>query len=78
MFQITINQIPFSVELGSITGSEIRKVGNTPFDQIIKFQIPGHTNLIEIGDNDHVDLTRPGAEHFFSDKVVSPLPKKNN
>jgi hypothetical protein len=70
-YDIIINNISHSVELGFIIGSEIRKIGNIPSDHIIKFQILGRTDLIEIGDNDNVDLTRPGAEYFFSEKRLA-------
>jgi hypothetical protein len=70
-YEIFINNISHLIELGSITGSEIRRIGNIPPDHIIKFQILERTDLlIEIGDDDSVDLTRPGAEHFFSENSI--------
>ncbi|MFL5731452.1 MAG: multiubiquitin domain-containing protein [Cytophagaceae bacterium] len=63
-----INRIPCSVTLGSVTGEEIRRLGFVPADHILKFQIPGTINFIDIGDKDLIDLTREGAEHFISEQ----------
>jgi hypothetical protein len=52
----------------SITGSEIRQAGNVPADYSIFLKVngPGDDELIE--DNQKVDLSVPGRDHFYSSK----------
>jgi hypothetical protein len=66
MYKILINDILYSVKSGCITGEEIRKLGNIPENHELKFRIPGRMELIEVNNEDHIDLTRPGIEYFIA------------
>jgi hypothetical protein len=69
MFKIEINNLPYSVELGFITGGELRKIGNIPTNHVLQFAIPEHWNLVVVSNNDYIDLSRPGTEHFLSTMI---------
>jgi hypothetical protein len=68
MYEIFINKLPYSFNLGFITGFELRKIGHIPASHLLKFLLSKSKDFIEINDNDSVDLTRAGAEYFTSEK----------
>jgi hypothetical protein len=68
MYDIFINKVLYSVKSGFITGTEIKKLGSIPLGHLLKFQLSKAMDFIEINDNDHIDLTRAGAECFLSEK----------
>lgn len=66
MQDILINSRPFKVNSDFISGADIKKMGGIPVHHKIYFHPRGIARGIEIGDQDSVDLTRPGAEEFRS------------
>jgi len=64
--KLTINGQHFDWHEQYITGSQIRKLGKIPKDDVIILEIkrPWEDEIIK--DDDPVDLARPGIEHFIS------------
>jgi hypothetical protein len=64
--KLTINGQHFEWHEQYITGSQIRKLGKIPKDDVIILEIkrPWEDEIIK--DADNVDLARPGIEHFIS------------
>jgi hypothetical protein len=66
MHEIIINNKSYSPIGSFITGAQIKKLANIALSDIVVFQIAGSILGVEVNDNDLVDLSRPGAEHFIS------------
>lgn len=65
-FQITINSKKHEWPEPSITGRDIRKIGDIPPEDEIFLKKPKEDEPVE--DADKVDLSKEGVEHFYSEK----------
>jgi hypothetical protein len=68
VYKYSIDNKPKETPNQFITGAEIRQAGNVPADYSIFLKVngPGDDELIE--DNQKVDLSVPGRDHFYSSK----------
>jgi len=68
VYKYSIDNKPKESANQFITGAEIRQAGNVPADYSIFLKVngPGDDELIE--DNQKVDLSVPGRDHFYSSK----------
>lgn len=73
VYKIRIDKNNFDVLNQFITGAELKKLGGIPADYEIFLKVngPGEDKLIT--DNEKVDLSEPGREHFYGCK-----PNTNN
>lgn len=65
-FNIMIDNKPFDWGSQFIKGSEIRSLGNIPENYEVYLKINGPGENILITNNEKVDLSQPGREHFIS------------
>jgi len=65
-FKILIDQKPFDVSEQFITGTKIKQLVNAPSNYGVWLKVHGPGDDIEIGDNEQVDLSEKGREHFFT------------
>jgi len=66
IFKIMVDQKPFDVENQFITGSEIKKLVGVPANYGVWLKVNGPNPDKEIADNEPVDLSQQGREHFFT------------
>ncbi|PKP01379.1 MAG: hypothetical protein CVU11_15415 [Bacteroidetes bacterium HGW-Bacteroidetes-6] len=65
-FKILVDQKPFEVEEQFITGTQIKTLVGAPADYGVWLKVNGPNPDKEIADNEQVDLSQPGREHFFT------------
>ncbi|PWV47054.1 multiubiquitin domain-containing protein [Chitinophaga sp. S165] len=68
--EYTINGVRFESRSQYINGNLIHQQASIPRDHQIYLAIQGPWDDELIGNNDFVDLARPGIEHFYSKEVV--------
>lgn len=66
IFKIMVDQKPFDVVNQFITGLEIKKLVGTPANYGVWLKVNGPNPDKEIADDEQVDLSQPGREHFFT------------
>lgn len=64
--KILIDQKPFDVADQFITGLQIKQLVNAPANYGVWLKVNGPGDDLEILDNEQVDLSQPGREHFFT------------
>lgn len=70
-YQILIDNRPHRWPEPAISGAQLKKLaGVDPASYDVWQDVPGPED-IQIGDGDSVDLTRPGAERFFTGKKTT-------
>ncbi len=67
-FKILIDQKPFDVEDQFITGSQIKVLAQVPTEYGVWLKVNGPEDDREIENDEKVDLSKPGREHFFTGK----------
>ena len=65
-FKILVDQKPFEVEEQFITGLQIKSLIGAPANYGVWLKVNGPNPDKEIADNEQVDLSQPGREHFFT------------
>jgi hypothetical protein len=65
-YHILIDQKPYWVDSATITGAQIKKIAGIPSNYTLYQRVTGPGEDLPISDNQAVDLSQPGAEHFFS------------
>ncbi|WP_298247270.1 multiubiquitin domain-containing protein [uncultured Christiangramia sp.] len=65
-FKIMVDQKPFEVENKFITGSEIKVLVSAPANYGVWLKVNGPGDDIEIENNEKIDLSDKGREHFFT------------
>ena len=65
-YKILIDNKPFDHPSQFITGKEIKTYVNAPANFGAWLKGKGHDQDKEIGDNEQLDLSVPGREHFFT------------
>lgn len=69
-FKITIDGKPFEWHHRLITGSQLRELAHVPPDYSIFLKVRhGEDELIN--EDEKVDLSHPGKEHFYSCKTAA-------
>lgn len=68
--QITIEGKPYEWTRQYITGKEVKKLGNLPVDSKLFLTIANPWKDEAIGDDEEVDLARPGIEGFYIKKKL--------
>ena len=66
MYKIMIDQKPYEVADQFITGAQIKALAHVPANYGVWLKVTGPRDDEEILDNDEVDLSEPGREHFFT------------
>ena len=66
VYKIIIDNKPFEHPSQFITGKEIKNYVNAPANFGAWLKGKGREPDKEIGDNEQVDLSQPGREHFFT------------
>jgi len=66
IFKIMVDQKPFDVENQFITGLEIKKLVGVSANYGVWLKVNGPNPDKEIADDEQVDLSQPGREHFFT------------
>jgi hypothetical protein len=69
-YKIFIDQKPHEWPEQFITGLQIKKLAGVDQSYGVWQQLPGPDDP-EIGDNQKVDVSRPGTEHFFTGKKTT-------
>jgi hypothetical protein len=70
-FKIMIDQKPFEVQEQFITGNKIKELAKVPANYGVWLKSNGPGPDRQIGDNESVDLSQPGREHFFTGSVTT-------
>jgi len=65
-FKILVDQKPCEVERQFITGLQIKTLVGAPANYGVWLKVNGPNPDKEIADNEQVDLSQPGREHFFT------------
>jgi hypothetical protein len=65
-YQITVDNKKFEWHRASIIGAEVKTLVNAKPDYGVWLVVPGPAEDREIGNNEHVDLTKPGVERFIT------------
>jgi len=65
-FKILVDQKPFEIEEKFITGLQIKALVSAPANYGVWLKVNGPNPDKEIADNEQVDLSQPGREHFFT------------
>ncbi|HBC31159.1 multiubiquitin domain-containing protein [Petrimonas sulfuriphila] len=65
-FKILVDQKPFEVEEQFITGLQIKSLIGAPANYGVWLKVNGPNPDKEIADNEQVDLSQPGRDHFFT------------
>ena len=69
-FKLIIDTHPFTWPNSTITGTEIKQLASVDPSYGVWQEVPG-PNDPPVGDNQQVDLTRPGVERFFTGKKTT-------
>lgn len=70
-FKILVDQQPFDVDDQFITGSKIKELVNAPATHGVWLKVNGPEPDREIGNDEKVDLSEPGREHFFTGSTTT-------
>ena len=70
-YKIIIDNKPFEHPRQFITGREVKEYVKAPSDYGVWLKVRGPGKDKEIGDNEQVDLSQPGREHFFTGPKVT-------
>lgn len=70
-YQILVDQRPHKWDQPSITGAQIKQLAGVNPAEYDAWQDVAGPEDIPIGDADEVDLTKPGAERFFTGKKTT-------
>jgi hypothetical protein len=70
-FKILVDQNPFEVEEQFITGLEIKALVNAPSNYGVWLKVNGPDPDRQIEDDEKVDLSKPGREHFFTGSTTT-------
>ena len=65
-FKIMIDQKPYDWAEQFITGAQIKQLAGVDMGYGVWLKVPGPGEDQEIGDQEQVDLSQPGREHFFT------------
>lgn len=65
-YKILIDNKPFDHPNQFITGKEIKNFVSAPANYGVWLKVKGSGKDKEIGDDERVDLSEPGREHFFT------------
>lgn len=65
-FKIRINQSQYEWPNSIITGLQVRQLGNIPDSDDVFLKVNGPAGDQLLQNDDRVDLTAPGNEHFYS------------
>lgn len=65
-YKLLINQKPYEVDDQFITGAQIKVLAGSPANYGVWLKVNGPEPDEPIGDNQQVDLSQPGREHFFT------------
>jgi hypothetical protein len=70
-YKITIDDKEYVSKNQYISGKKIKKIGKIDSTHSIWFKAPNSDHAIEMRDDDTLDLSHPGIEHFYS-KAENP------
>lgn len=70
-FKILVDQQPFDVEEQFITGKQIKALVSAPTSYGVWLKVNGPNPDKQIGDDEQVDLSQPGREHFFTGSTTT-------
>ena len=65
-FKIKINNNSYTHLNQFITGLEVKTTDSRPLTDVVYLKVPGPGQDKKITDNEQVDLSQPGTEHFFT------------
>jgi len=65
-YKVIIDMRAFEHPGPSITGMEVKEYVQVPPEYGVWLKVPGLESKKEIGDNDKVDVSQPGREHFVT------------
>lgn len=66
LFKIMIDQKPFDWPHQFITGAQIKQLAGVDMSYGVWLKVHGPGEDLPIGDQEQVDLSKPGREHFFT------------
>ncbi len=66
VYKIMVDNKPFDWHAQFITGRDIKNLVGAPADYGVWIKVKGPGKDIEVGDDEKVDLSQPGREHFFT------------
>lgn len=66
VWKILIDQDPYDWEKSTITGNEIRTLAGVDPKHSVFLKVNGPGDDIEVGNDQEIDLSEPGREHFFT------------
>lgn len=70
-YKILVDQQPFDVDEQFITGSEIKALVNAPANYGVWLKVNGPAPDRQIADDEKVDLSEKGREHFFTGSTTT-------
>lgn len=65
-YKISIDKVPYEYDEQFITGSKIKELSGADTTYGVWQKVSGNSPDIEIANDDKVDLSEPGREHFFT------------
>lgn len=66
VYKILVDQKPFDWQSQTITGLQIKSLVGAKPNACVWLKINGPHDDQPVGDNEAIDLTPPGREHFFT------------
>lgn len=66
VFKILVDQKPFDWQNETITGIQIKQLVGAKPNAGVWLKVNGPRDDQPVGDNEAIDLTPPGREHFFT------------
>lgn len=66
IFKILVDQKPYDWPDQFITGSQIKTLAGVDTSYGVWIKVSGPAEDLPVGNDDQVDLSKPGREHFFT------------
>lgn len=66
VYKILVDQKPFDWQTETITGLQIKGLVGAKPNACVWLKVNGPRDDQSVGDNEAIDLTPPGREHFFT------------
>ena len=66
VFKIMIDQKPYDWPNQFITGAQIKQLAGVDMSYGVWLKVHGPGEDLPVGDQEQVDLSEPGREHFFT------------
>lgn len=66
VYKILVDQKPFDWQNPTITGLQLKNLVGAKINACVWLKVNGPHDDQPVGDNEAIDLTQPGREHFFT------------